>query len=361
MLRHPEAVTTWDLPISTEAEQEIGVSVGTAAVIGLQHLCQADKPTTAYLMIGERCGCDCAFCTQAHSSTARSHFLSRIAWPPYPLQRVLPTVAKGFAQRTIKRCCLQVTVFPGYLRQTLSVIEQLRSLSSIPISASIVVSNLDAVRTLLACGAERVTIALDAACERVYRKTKGSDWQSRLNLLRKAADRFPDRIGTHLIAGLGETEQEMCTILQEMVDCGVTIGLFSFTPVPGTMWANRLPPPLPAYRRIQVARYLLATGASRMEDWSFSPTGQLISYGLHPTRLRELLANGLAFETAGCPDCNRPYYNERPRKTMYNYPRPLNAEEIEAAISIAMAELTWEDLACSKRSFVVTTVSPHGA
>ncbi|MGQ9492745.1 MAG: radical SAM protein [Anaerolineae bacterium] len=342
MLRYPEVVTMWELPKPTAPGQTIGVSAGTAAVIGLQHLCQVDKPTTAYLMIGERCARDCAFCTQAHSSIARSHFLSRIAWPPHPLQHVLHAVAKGFAQGTIRRCCLQVTVFPGYLQQTLSVIELLRSLSSIPIGVSIVVSSLDAIRALLASGAERVTLALDAACERVYRGTKGSDWQNRLNLLHKAADSFPGHIGTHLIAGLGETEQEMCSILQEMVDRKVTIGLFSFTPVPGTVWADHLPPPLPSYRRIQVARYLLATGASRIEDWSFSPTGQIMSYGLHPTKLRELLSDGRAFETAGCPDCNRPYYNERPRKTMYNYPRPLRVEEIEAAISVIMAELTWK-------------------
>lgn len=340
MLRHPEAMTTAETLLPREAGRNIGVSAGTAAVIGLQRLCQRDRPTTAYLMIGERCACDCAFCTQARHSSARSHFLSRIVWPPYPLHHVLHAVANSFAQGEILRCCFQVTVFPGYLQQTLSVIEQLRSLSAIPMCASIVAPNLDVIRALLERGLERVTLALDAACERVYQETKGGDWQSRLNLLRAAAERFPGRIGTHLIAGLGETEQEMCVVLQEMVERGITVGLFSFTPVPGTAWANRSPPSLPSYRRIQVARYLLVNGVCRVEDWSFSPTGQIVSYGLHPARMRELLTDGRAFETAGCPGCNRPYYNERPGKTIYNYPRSLTAEEIETAISVTMAELT---------------------
>jgi len=342
MLRDPEVVTTAEPRVVSQAEQTVGVSAGTAAVIGLQHLCQRDKPTTAYLMIGERCGCDCAFCTQSRSSTARSHFLSRIVWPPYPLPHVLHAVANSFAQGDIVRCCFQVTVFPGYLQHTLSVIEQLHALSPIPICTSIVASSLDAIQALLESGVERVTLALDAVCERVYRETKGGDWQSRLKLLRLAAERFPGRIGTHLIAGLGETEQEMCTTLQEMVDRGIMVGLFSFTPVPGTAWASHSPPSLSSYRRIQVARYLLATGTCRIEDWNFSPMGQIVSYGLHPSRIRELLADGQAFETAGCPGCNRPYYNERPGKTIYNYPRPLSAEEIETAISFALAELSDE-------------------
>ena len=45
------------------------------------------------------------------------------------------------------------------------------------------------------------------------------------------------------------------------------------------------------------------------------------------------LAGGEAFETAGCPDCNRPFYNERPGGTMYNYPRSLTAAEAEQAIA----------------------------
>jgi len=334
VLRHPEAMTT--------LRPFIGVSAGTAAVVGLQHIRLTDAPTTAYLMVGERCCYDCAFCAQARNSTARSHFLSRVAWPLYPLEQALPAVAQSFAQGEIVRCCLQVTISPDYLSQTLALVQQLHSLSPMPLCASIALPDLNSVRALLKCGVERVSLALDAACERVYCEAKGSDWQCRLALLRAAAHLFPGRIGTHLIAGLGETEQEMSTILQQMVDWQVTIGLFSFTPIPGTAWGKRPYPSLPSYRRIQAARYLLTRGVCRVENFSFSPTGQIVSYGLNRRRLRELLADGCAFQTAGCPGCNRPYYNERPGGAMYNYPRPLHAEEIELATSLVMAELTCE-------------------
>ena len=49
--------------------------------------------------------------------------------------------------------------------------------------------------------------------------------------------------------------------------------------------------------------------------------------------LWEVLADGHAFRTTGCEDCNRPYYNEKPRDVLYNYHRPLTAEELELAFA----------------------------
>ena len=328
-----------DSTVVTLPESVVGVSAGTAGVVGLRPIRQADAPTTAYLMVGERCSYDCAFCTQARHSAARAHFLSRVAWPPYPLEDTLRAIQRSFVQGDIVRCCLQVTTAPGYLSQTLALVRELHSRSSIPICVSIMVPDLDSVRALLEQGADRVTLALDAACERVYRGAKGDDWSRRLALLHAATRLFPGHIGTHLIAGLGETEQEMVTVIQDMVDRQVSVGLFSFTPVAGTRWGDRPPPALPSYRRVQAARHLLVAGACRATDLHFSPAGQIVSYGLTRPRLQELLGDGRAFQTAGCPGCNRPYYNERPGKVMYNYPRPLNAAEIEGALSTMMAGL----------------------
>jgi biotin synthase len=248
-------------------------------------------------------------------------------------------VTLTFERKQIARCCLQVTASPGYLAQTHALARQLHSRSAVPLCASVIAPDVDRVRALLQCGVERVSLALDAACERVYCEAKGGSWQHQVDLLRRAARLYPGRLGTHLIAGLGETEEEMSGAMQEMADLGVIVGLFSFTPIRGTPWSKRAPPALPSYRRIQVARYLLATDSSRIQYWRFSPGGQIVSYGLSKSRLSNLLAGGRAFETAGCPGCNRPYYNERPGKVPYNYPRPLRTEETEAAISLTLAQL----------------------
>jgi len=47
---------------------------------------------------------------------------------------------------------------------------------------------------------------------------------------------------------------------------------------------------------------------------------------------------GEAFQTSGCPGCNRPYYNERPGGFIYNYPRPLSAAETAAALGLMQEE-----------------------
>ena len=90
------------------------------------------------------------------------------------------------------------------------------------------------------------------------------------------------------------------------------------------------PPPISTYRRMQVAQYLISNNLACVKDFAFSPSGQLVSFDF--PRLPEILADGVAFQTSGCPDCNRPFYNERPGGTMYNYPRPLTSQQIEAAI-----------------------------
>ena len=55
------------------------LSVGTAGAIGIRKLKTDALPTTAYIMLGEKCTRNCAFCAQARESTAAAKFLSRVA------------------------------------------------------------------------------------------------------------------------------------------------------------------------------------------------------------------------------------------------------------------------------------------
>ena len=314
---------------------DVRVSAGTAAVIGLQPLKQADPPSTAYLMIGERCRYDCAFCAQAHRSNAQSGFLSRVVWPSFSWTDTLAAVSTGYERGLVKRCCFQVTVSNGYLQRTQDLVRDLAGVKGLPICVSIAATSLEEIRGLLKSGAERVTLALDASSQRVFQTAKGRGWTRRLNLLHRAAQEFPGHIGTHLIVGMGDTEREMLERLQEMVDLGVTVGLFAFTPVAGTAWARRSPPEITMYRRMQTAWYLMRTHRIRLDNIAFSPDEAIQSFGLSRSEISALLADGVAFRTAGCPDCNRPYYNERPGRVTYNYPRQLIAAEIRQALDEA--------------------------
>jgi biotin synthase len=304
----------------------INVSIGTAAVLGLADVPMDVAPTTAYLMLGGRCLMNCAFCAQARESQAGAHRLSRVTWPEYDLGIVVGCLASAAARGDVRRACLQVTVSADAFAHTLQLLHTVREASDLPFDVAILPQDPGQVRQLLDAGADHVGFGLDAACERVFRTVKGGSWRSSLALVRESARTFPGRVAVHLIVGLGETEQEMVERIQWAHDLGVTVGLFAFTPVHGSHLADLPPPSLSSYRRLQAARWLIVHGLSRVGTMVFNGTGQLLDLGAL------LPASGEPFQTSGCPDCNRPYYNERPAGDMYNYPRPLAAAEAQRAI-----------------------------
>ncbi len=317
------------------------VSSGTAVAADLLNERVDVLPTTAYLMLGERCQYNCAFCAQAHGSRANEAALSRVLWPQFPITQVIEAVSHAYTEGTLRRACFQVTVGADSLEETLAAVLVLHTaVASIPICASVSVHNMDDVAALLEAGADRVTLSLDAAAERIHKQVKSGSWERTWHLLREASATWPGHIGTHVIAGLGETEQEMAETLQQLVDLGVSIGLFAFTPLHGTPMANQPPPALDSYRRIQAARWLMIHHHVRVEAMSFDGAGCMTSLGLSSKQLAELLADGEAFRTAGCPDCNRPYYNERPAGPIYNYPAPLTAQQASQELDLLLANLS---------------------
>jgi biotin synthase-related radical SAM superfamily protein len=312
----------------------VNVSIGTAAVLGLAAVPMAVAPTTAYLMLGGRCLMDCTFCAQARASQAAASSLSRVTWPEYKLDEVTGRLAEAATRGDIRRACLQVTVTTDAFQQSLSILRAVKAQSAVPFDLAILPRDLDQVRQLLDAGADHLGFGLDAACERVYRQVKGGNWARNVALVEETARAFPGRAAVHLIVGLAETEREMVERMQWAHDLGVTVGLFAFTPVRGTRLADRPPPPLSVYRRMQAARWLIVHDQVRAEDMTFDAQGRLVGLGV------SLPATGEAFRTSGCPDCNRPFYNEQPGRALYNYPRPLTAEEAARAIQEMEVEIS---------------------
>jgi biotin synthase len=304
----------------------INLSIGTAVVLGLADVPMAVAPTTAYLMLGGRCLMNCAFCAQARESEANALNLSRVTWPEYDLSTVVGRLAEAVVRGEIRRTCLQVTVTAAAFELSLSILQTVKVASEVPFDVAILPRDLEQVQELLDAGADHIGFGLDAACERVFRRVKGSSWKRSLALIKDSARSFPGRAAVHLIVGLGETEREMVERVQWAHELGATVGLFAFTPVRGTHLASQPPPPLAVYRRMQAARWLIVHDLARAMDMTFARDGRLTCLGA------PLSSGGAPFQTSGCPDCNRPFYNEQPSGPLYNYPRPLTAEEAARAI-----------------------------
>ncbi|MCK4259254.1 MAG: radical SAM protein [Halanaerobiales bacterium] len=308
------------------------VSIGTAHLLGLKQIKIDALPTTAYLMHGEGCRRNCKFCAQAKDSESNSKMLSRIIWPEYDLNQVIDGLHKSKKEGILKRCCIQV-VDDG---KNIELEEEIKTLANtgLPLCVSKSVKSLEEIERMLNLGVDRITIALDAINPVMYEEIKGGSFEKRMDFLKKAARTFPGRIGTHIIVGLGETEEELIRIMCDLAESNVLVALFAFTPLKGTPLKEHPQPDERKYRRSQIARYLIFECGYRIENFKFS-RDRLVDFNKSSEEILSFILNGKAFETSGCPDCNRPYYNERPGGVIYNYPIPLIFDETLKAIKMA--------------------------
>jgi biotin synthase-related radical SAM superfamily protein len=307
------------------------ISAGTACVLGKKIIKSDVLPTTAYIMLGEKCKNNCQFCAQSQSSAAKNDLLSRVTWPAFDADEVAASLSAAYNKGDIKRICLQVVNGKDSWENTVHCLDKLGK-NEKPVCVSSYFEHVGQAKELIAAGAEKVCIALDGATPDIYSEAKGGNWETRWSLLKECAAELPGKITTHLIVGLGETEEEMVNTLAECLKRGIDVGLFAFTPIAGTAWAYRMPPAIGHYRRIQIAYQVLQRG-HKANVFQYCK-GRITA--CHVPDLYRLLADGKAFETKGCPDCNRPFYNERPGGVMYNYPRALTSKEVEQAVQESM-------------------------
>ncbi len=316
--------------------KKIRVSLGSAIVLGLTKGMIGAEPTTAYLLTYRRgrCLANCAFCPQARSSSGRTDMLSRVTWPIFNLNDVIKGIERAADEGRVKRVCIQALNYSGVQDDIVHISASIRSASDVPISASCQPLKYEEMIKLREAGVERVSISLDAATEGIFTRIKGElangpyKWQTHLDALKTAVEVFGKmRVTTHLIVGLGEEEEDITYMMQRCVDMGVFPALFAFTPIPGTRMANHPRPPVAYYRRVQIAHYLITRGIRRFEDMKFK-NRRIFDFDISANGLRSIILSGEPFLTSGCPDCNRPYYNEDPRGPIYNYPRKPTAEEI---------------------------------
>ncbi len=321
----------------TEVE-EVRLSLGTAIQMGLVDGRPDPAFSTAFFMTYRkgRCIANCAFCPQARGSKSHSDWLSRIAWPVFPLADALDGLShtEGF-----NRVCIQCLNYPHFVDDVEFMARRIRDVSSAPLSAATGPVTIDEMVRLRDAGVDNIGIAMDASTPALFSRIKGVErganfrWESHIASMKEALKVFgPGQVTTHLIVGLGETEAEALEFLKVMHDLGVGVGLFAFTPVRGTALENHPPPPLSVYRRVQAARYLLFNNLLPASKILIGSDGR-IGFDVDSEWLRETLSAGTAFRTSGCVGCNRPYYNERPSGPLYNYHRPLTEEEVEQALA----------------------------
>ena len=304
-------------------------SVGTIGTLGLKKIKMSARPTTAYIMLGERCDSNCLFCTQ-RKENGENDRLSRVIWPKYRTEEVMDVLKEK--KGLFSRICFQTLDYKGVVDDVLSLSEELRGIA--PISVSMVPTGENEMRKLRDAGVEYMSVALDAANPKIFEKVKGAgvgnrfSWQGHWNALKTSVKVF-GKGNTHLIVGLGESDEDLIKTMIELKNLGIYTALFAFTPV---NWGRA--PDMGRYRAIQLAHALIYR--KNWRNFEFTD-GKLTDFGVKKAFLEELTIS--AFLTSGCPGCNRPFYNERPGKEPYNYPHPINKEIAKRALEMSISHI----------------------
>lgn len=333
-------IATLKAPISdASVPSQIRVSIGSAIVLGLLEGKLDSKPSTTYLMTytKNKCVANCGFCSQARNSQSKAELLSRVTWPVFSTQMVIGQIVNSANLSGISRVCFQALNYPSVFNDIAAMVKAIKQQTDVPISVSCQPINANNMKLLKHAGVERIGIGIDAATQKIFDKIKGSGvegpyrWMEQFRHLKKATAIFGlGNVSAHLIIGLGETEKEATHFIQNCKNQYILPALFAFTPIIGTALALNPKPSIETYRRLQLIRHLIVKELSQAEKMKFDKKGRVVDFGVNKETLIKIVETGQPFLTSGCPDCNRPFYNEKPSGPLYNYPKKLLLEDILA-------------------------------
>ncbi len=268
---------------------------------------------TLFVMVGERCLYTCGYCAQSAISNADGAYLSRIPWIPFSLDTIMDAIKRK--KEAFKRICLQVVSSENVESELIAMLPIWVGLD-IPVSLSIRITERSQVHYYFSMGIDRLGFSIDVIDPIAYRQIRKGNQKQDLDLLFQVSSDFPEKVTTHLIIGLGETQKQGAELMQRLIDHRITIGLFPFTPVRGTPLENKPSPPVTQYRELLCLLYWMNLRRLRSEQVSFTSYGTLM--GTIEDQIGEK-APPKVFSTSGCAYCYRLYYNDRPSLTKETY------------------------------------------
>ncbi len=292
----------------------------------------------------EGCSANCAYCGLAKKrpGTYQEKSFIHVEWPLYSLERIVEAI--NGAPPYVARTCISMITNGKCRVHTLEMTRCLASETRLPVSLLIsptILEKKDLV-DMKNAGADKIGVAMDLATPELFDKFRGRGvsgphkWEKYWEIARAGLDIFgPENVGAHLMVGMGETEQEMVSLMDRLWEMGIVNHLFSFFAEEGSRLAHMPQPHWSTYLRVQLARYVIEEDLSRVNDMTFDAAGRIVDFGLAPHRIEEIIGSGIPFMTTGCLGadgkvaCNRPFGNCLPDVKQWNYPYLPNTEETE--------------------------------
>lgn len=294
------------------------------------------------LTYNDGCAGSCSYCglSKKREGEYKEKSFIRVEWPTYPSLLIKERIKKK--KDFLYRICISMITHKKAVLDTFFLIEEFKE-CGLPISvlANPTILKKEDIYLLKEKGAQMLGIAVDCATPSLFDAHRGRGvggphrWERYWESIKEAVDVFGEgNVGVHLIVGLGETEEEMVQTIQRVKDMGGRTHLFAFYPETGSALETHPPCPFPQYRRVQLARYLIDKGMSRVDSMKFDEKGRIIHFGLEEEPLSSIIEEGAPFQTSGCPGggmdgaCNRPF-GDGPPSAIKSYPFPLNKQDIK--------------------------------
>ena len=322
-----------------ESPEYVRISMAAAMTLKIYpgQFNRGEKLRALNLLIHYEDGCkaNCSYCGLSHSrdipakDPAADTFI-RVDWPLISIQEIIERAGKHAPH--LHRVCMSMITHKDSFEDMLTIMRQFRDNTELSISGLIaptVMSNKEKAVQIKEAGADMIGIAIDAATPQIFDEMRGSGvrgphkWDHYWQVLDWCVDVFGrGMVGIHIIVGLGETEKQMISIIQQAQDRGAKTHLFSFFPEEGSAMGEWQQPSYGRYRRIQLARYIINEELGNIGNMKFDEKGRLTNFGMEINDIENL---NIAFMTSGCAGsdgivaCNRPYGNERPSNPIRNF------------------------------------------
>ncbi len=292
----------------------------------------------------EGCAANCAYCGLAKRRAGpygQKSFIM-VQWPLFSMDAIIEAITDG--PNYVRRACISMITNGRCPGDTIAMTERLKKETRIPISILIspTVLKVDDLKAMKESGADKIGVAIDLATPELFDLYRGKGvsgshtWRRYWQMVAHGIEIFGKRnVGIHLMVGMGETEEEMASIMERSWNIGAVSHLFSFFAEPGSGLENRKQPSWPSYLRAQLARYLMEERSISASNMAFDKDGHIIDFGLSKDDIVEVINLGIPFMTGGCLDengevaCNRPFGNCLPGEKQWNYPYSPNEEELD--------------------------------
>ena len=291
------------------------------------------------------CRSDCGYCGLARSRAGAYEDKSfiRVEWPLVSTDELVARMAE--ITERLERLCISMVTHGSAFRDTLDITRRIRARVATPLSILVAPPTLtfERLAQLREAGADMIGIGLDAVTEQLFRSIRsdvprgGLDWDHYWDVVGWAREIFgPWKVNCHTLVGLGETDRDLVTTFEQLLDRQVFSYLFCFNPEPDSRMADHPKPPLTRWRRIQLAKFLLEEVGLAPAAFQFDTNGALTSIAAPRDVIDRAIDDGWAFMTNGCtgesgePGCTRPMGSWRPSEAPRDFPYRPTSDDVAA-------------------------------